>query len=206
MSIEERKLISFETLQNASLRKANNLRRKLSSSLSSKKLKSVGHPVIVRELDGNIRLWNPSAEEFYGWSPEQAVGSVSHRLLKTQFPCSLRTINHELLRRGFWEGELVHTLRNGKQVFVNSRWELQTDKSGSSITVYEINDKLDPPCSSLLGNFLGNSKGALLLEFLSRNIWWWITPLVLMLLGVIVVMSLGNSIPFTISGFNTVTQ
>lgn len=101
--------------------------------------------VIVRDLDGNISLWNPSAERFYGWTSEQAVGSVSHKLFDTGFPYDLKRINDDLLRMGIWEGVLEHTLRDGRRVKVQSRWELQGD--GENRTVFEINRQTEllPP-------------------------------------------------------------
>ena len=42
-------------------------------------------------------------------------------LLKTQFPISLEEVQNSLFLKGWWEGELVHTTRDGRQIVVASR-------------------------------------------------------------------------------------
>src|SRR5579859_2582216 len=41
--------------------------------------------VVVRAMDGTIHFWNKGAESLYGFTRDQAVGKVSHALLKTEF-------------------------------------------------------------------------------------------------------------------------
>jgi PAS domain S-box-containing protein len=87
-------------------------------------LELVNDSVMTRTLDGRISFWNHSAEKLYGWRKEEAIGKVSHHLLQTQFPNPLEEIESELVRTGRWQGELVHTTRNGAQIVVQSRWIL----------------------------------------------------------------------------------
>ena len=77
--------------------------------------------VIVRDMNGVIKYWNRGAEELYGWKRGEAVGKVIHSLLRTGFPMSLGKITDTLVRTGRWEGELIHTKRDGSQVVVASR-------------------------------------------------------------------------------------
>ena len=42
--------------------------------------------VIARDSNDAITFWNRGAELLYGWSQEEAVGTISHGLLKTVFP------------------------------------------------------------------------------------------------------------------------
>jgi PAS domain S-box-containing protein len=93
--------------------------------------------VMVRTMEGRINSWNRSAMDLYGWSKEDAIGSISHELLQTQFPKPLEEIESELVRKGRWEGKLVHTTRDGSRVVVASRWALDTE--GHSGVVVEIN-------------------------------------------------------------------
>jgi PAS domain S-box-containing protein len=97
----------------------------------------VNDSVITRTIDGRISTWNHSAEGLYGWRKEEAIGRISHELLRTQFPRPLQEIDAELVRDGRWEGKLVHTTRHGLRVVVQSRWTL--DLTGQSRAVVEIN-------------------------------------------------------------------
>ena len=78
--------------------------------------------VFERTLDGRIKSWNRQAEELYGWTRDEAIGKVSHRLLRTQFPEPLEQINDSVLQNGRWEGMLVHATRDGRWVEVMSQW------------------------------------------------------------------------------------
>ena len=48
--------------------------------------------LFVRNLDNVITYWNRGSEDLYGWQREEALGRVSHRLLRTVFPAPLDEI------------------------------------------------------------------------------------------------------------------
>lgn len=96
--------------------------------------------VFVRDMQDVITYWNRGAEELYGWSRQEAVGQVTHQLTRTIFPAPLEEINTQLLRTGRWEGELIHTTRDGTQVVVASRWSLQHDERGNPTAILETNN------------------------------------------------------------------
>ena len=98
--------------------------------------------VFVRNMNDVVTLWNRGAAEQYGWKQEEAIGRVTHELLKTVFPTSLEEITEDLKRRGRWEGELVHTRRDGTQVVTASRWALQSDPQGNPLAVLETNNDI----------------------------------------------------------------
>ncbi|MEY2527886.1 MAG: hypothetical protein QOE73_2657, partial [Verrucomicrobiota bacterium] len=98
--------------------------------------------IFVRDMNDVITYWNRGAEERYGWSSEEAVGRVTHELTQTTFPAPLKQINAELLKTGRWEGELVHTRRDGTRVTVASRWALQRDDSGNPLAILETNNDI----------------------------------------------------------------
>jgi PAS domain S-box-containing protein len=98
--------------------------------------------VFARDMNDIITYWNRGAEERYGWSSEEAVGRVSHELSQTSFPAPLQEINAELLETGRWEGELIHTRRDGKPVTVASRWALQRDEAHNPVAILETNNDI----------------------------------------------------------------
>src|SRR5262245_21995203 len=98
--------------------------------------------VFVRDMNDVITYWNRGAEELYGWKREYAVGMVSHQLLKTNFPTPLEEIKAELLRDGRWEGELIHTKRDGTDVVVASRWSLKRDEQFMPAAILETNNDI----------------------------------------------------------------
>src|ERR1700730_13365163 len=69
--------------------------------------------IFVRDPASRVTFWNTGAEELYGWAEQEALGRVSHVLLKTRFPVDLATIEAQVALDGQWEGELAHTRRDG---------------------------------------------------------------------------------------------
>jgi PAS domain S-box-containing protein len=100
-------------------------------------LKRKPDSVMLRTLQGRINRWNRGSEKLYGWKKEEAIGRISHDLLKTRFPKPLKEIDSDLVTSGQWQGELVHSTREGRPVVVESRWRLAP--RGRSSAVVEIN-------------------------------------------------------------------
>ena len=95
--------------------------------------------ILIRDSVSRVIFWNKGAEELYGWSSPEALGRISHSLLKTRFPTSLAEVDAHLERDGRWEGELTHSRRDGSQVVVESRQVLICDVLGHATTMLEIN-------------------------------------------------------------------
>jgi PAS domain S-box-containing protein len=98
--------------------------------------------IIVRDLNDKISYWNQGAERLYGWTSAEAVGQVSHSLLKAEFPQRLEEIRKVLFKEGYWNGELVHSRRDGTRVAVASGWTLQRDETGQPMAYLEINQDI----------------------------------------------------------------
>lgn len=98
--------------------------------------------VFVRDPKDVITYWNRGAAERYGWTREEALGKQSHELNQTVFPMPLPEIEAELHRTGYWEGQLIHTKRDGSRVVVASRWSLQRDELGNPNGVLETNNDI----------------------------------------------------------------
>ncbi len=95
--------------------------------------------ILVRDPADIIVFWNRGAEELYGWTAQEAIGKVTHNLLQTHFPVSREAVDSLLARGEQWEGELVHTRKDGTQVIVESRQGLKRNQQSQPIAILEIN-------------------------------------------------------------------
>lgn len=98
--------------------------------------------IIVRDERDIIRSWNRGAEELYGWTAAEAAGQVSHDLLATRLldgtPFSAVDQGAILGSTGAWEGELIHTRRDGRTIVVESR-QAGVRAQGGALQILEIN-------------------------------------------------------------------
>jgi PAS domain S-box-containing protein len=83
-------------------------------------------PIFVWEEQRGIVLWNQGCERLYGFTRAEALGRNSHVFLQTVFPVSFEAVTTALGRDGHWSGELQHTTRDGRQVLVESRFQVVT--------------------------------------------------------------------------------
>jgi PAS domain S-box-containing protein len=95
--------------------------------------------ILVRNLKDEVVFWNRAAERLYGWRKEETRGRTTYELLQTVFPKPLTEIEAEIAKTGFWEGELIHSRRDGSRVTVLSRWALRTDMGGRPTATLESN-------------------------------------------------------------------
>ncbi|OPY81237.1 MAG: Blue-light-activated protein [Syntrophorhabdus sp. PtaU1.Bin153] len=96
--------------------------------------------VILSDTDGRIVFWNNGALDTYGFTREETLGEPVHRLLRTQSSnIPIESIVDKVKRGGRWEGELVHTRKDGRQVTVHSRWALRHDEITGSTEIMEVN-------------------------------------------------------------------
>ena len=95
--------------------------------------------ILVRDPASRVILWNSGAQDLYGWSQQEVLGRVTHSLLHTVFPISVAATAAHLEREGYWEGELIHTRRDGSLLVVESRQALVRDGQGKPTAILEIN-------------------------------------------------------------------
>jgi PAS domain S-box-containing protein len=98
--------------------------------------------VFVMDMKGTVLFWSRGAEAMLGYSKSQAAGTISHDLLRTDFPQPLAEIREELLRVGHWEGDLMMTAQDGRRIVVSSRWALQWGKRDQAPRVLVINSDI----------------------------------------------------------------
>ena len=94
---------------------------------------------MMRGLDGRITFWSSGSARLYGYSVSEALGRISHELLKTEVPIPLDEIRAILQASGRWEGELVHVAKDGRRVHVASQWILRRGRASEPASVIEVN-------------------------------------------------------------------
>jgi PAS domain S-box-containing protein len=98
--------------------------------------------ILARDPQDRITYWNDGARELYGYSREEALGKVTHKLLRTVHSQSLTDIRKKLERENRWSGELTHTCKDGTKVIVMSRWSLDCDAKGKPSSILETNTEI----------------------------------------------------------------
>ncbi|MGA2331087.1 MAG: PAS domain S-box protein [Syntrophales bacterium] len=96
-------------------------------------------PVLVRNLNDEIILWNSGMENMYGYWRGEALGKVSHDLLQTVHPQPPAEIISQIRNEGQWEGELHHKRKDGKNIIVTSLQMLHRDPDGNAAAIIEVN-------------------------------------------------------------------
>jgi PAS domain S-box-containing protein len=97
---------------------------------------------LIRDTDDRIILWTRGTERMYGWTAQEAVGRVSHELLRTDSAQPPQQINAMLRERGYWEGELAHYRKDGTRLVVASHWALYRDAGGQPAAILEVNSDI----------------------------------------------------------------
>ena len=131
--------------------------------------------IIVRDLDGTIRLWTRGMEDLYGFTSLEAIGKQSHRLLRTRFPVPLEEIEARLLADESWSGELHHTRRDGVEITVSTRWALGRNRHTHDLIVSEVNHDITElrrvrDRQALLADVIDNSQDAIVIKQLDGTI------------------------------------
>lgn len=98
--------------------------------------------IMVRDSSDHITYWNRGATEIYGYTREEAIGRVTHELFASEFPEPLDRITEKLYRDERWNGELIHTRKDGVKIVVASRWALDRDANGLPVAILETNSDI----------------------------------------------------------------
>jgi PAS domain S-box-containing protein len=77
--------------------------------------------LLIWEIEGVITFWNRGAEQLYGFTRAEALGRVPHELLKTDHRLDRQEYERLLRHQREWQGELLHTTKDGRRIRVESR-------------------------------------------------------------------------------------
>jgi len=95
--------------------------------------------IFVRNLEHEILFWNQAAESLYGWKTTEVLGKKATELFSEEFVAQVDEALNVAVQQGKWEGELLHTTKDGKKVVVFSRWTLLRDNTGQPKSILTVN-------------------------------------------------------------------
>ncbi len=133
--------VALQTEQEAILRALLSDRQKAQANLERQAalLDLAENAIVVRDVvTDEVIFWNRGAESMYGWDRDEMLGESAISMLRTVFPEPLPDIQALLERDGHWNGELIHTRRDGETLIVDSRWALQRNDENQPVAVLEI--------------------------------------------------------------------
>jgi PAS domain S-box-containing protein len=87
--------------------------------------------IILSDVSGVITYWNRGACRTYGWEKEDALGQNVHAFLHTELSGDAQNLESLLQDQTHWEGELVQARRDGKRIWVASRWTIDAENPAS---------------------------------------------------------------------------
>jgi PAS domain S-box-containing protein len=94
--------------------------------------------ILVRDLEGRILFWNKGAERMYGWKVEAAMGRNVGDLIYSD-TAKFKEANAATIEKGEWAGELRHLTRDRRELVIEARWSLLSDKAGRPESVLAVN-------------------------------------------------------------------
>ena len=97
---------------------------------------------LIRTMEGHIAFWSPAMEQRYGFAPEEAVGQVSHQLLRTSSWQEIGEIQAVLVDRNVWDGGLIHRRADGQPVMAANHWHLHRRTNDQEMLVTELHSDI----------------------------------------------------------------
>lgn len=94
--------------------------------------------IYVQDLDDQIIYWNKGAELIYGWAAGESTGCKPRDLFYKDVDV-FREARAILLKQGEWQGDVVQRTKSGRDIVMDVRWTLVTDKDGKPKSILVIN-------------------------------------------------------------------
>jgi len=105
------------------------------------------HDAILKlDNDFYVQYCNGAAERLFGWPTGEAVGQQYKVIAGTVVTeAERRAIHEDILTRGFWNGEIICTKRDGTQFVVHVSWSVLRDANGQLEGVVGIHRDITAP-------------------------------------------------------------
>ncbi|MDM8526792.1 PAS domain S-box protein [Anaerolineales bacterium HSG24] len=102
-------------------------------------LNSVDDAIVSTDLEGTILSWNPAAEDFFGWSAEEAIGKNITIIYKEEdIPVLLEKIIKPTMENGSHEGEYRVIRKDGTERIERLRTSVVLDDKDEPVALVGI--------------------------------------------------------------------
>lgn len=96
--------------------------------------------IISTDLEFRILSWNKGAEQMYGWREDEVLGKTVNEAIPTQYiGANLEELARDFLEAGEWQGEVIHTRRDGVPIDVLSSTSAVRDSAGNIVGAVAVN-------------------------------------------------------------------
>ena len=114
--------------------------------LQSRLLEQANDAILTVDGDFRIQYLNAAAERLFQWSTVDASGQPYKTFAGTVVSeAERRDIHAEILKRGFWNGEIICTKRDGTRFVVDVSWSVLHDDAGNVEGVVGIHRDITTP-------------------------------------------------------------
>jgi PAS domain S-box-containing protein len=102
---------------------------------------NISEAAISTDDNHMILNWNQAAERMYGWRAVEVLGKAASLYLLTEYldETSTADVVRQLQERGFWQGEVTQTRKDGTRIFVAASLVNLKDNTGKTIGVIAVN-------------------------------------------------------------------
>ena len=95
--------------------------------------------IMVMDTTGGITFWNAGAERIYGWSAEEVLQGMNAASFWKFDEQKHQDALRQTIQREEWHGELTQSTKDGRTIFVESRWSLIRDHENKPKSILIIN-------------------------------------------------------------------
>ena len=105
-------------------------------------LNLVTDAIVLRSIQGEVKFWNRSAEQTYGWLAGITVGRQVEDFLYDCEDPHYQIVLAQTLDQGEWSGEFQLSTKAGKNITVASHWYLIAASTGAPQSILTIDSDI----------------------------------------------------------------